>query len=160
MTIEEVRLFLQLVGRDPVIVAVQQRDVFAAGCMDAARDDSIAANVLVRKQQADALGILLLIRDDGLARAIRRTILAHEDFDVEARALRERASSACVTKRAWLYVITSTVTFGIGERSRLAQGSESGAQAGLQPERAQPRRQKPQQEGRTSAARSRQAMPP
>ena len=71
LTIQEVRLLLQLVGGDPVIIAVQQRNIFAAGSTDAAGHDRIAANVFLREQQADALRIFLLIRDDGLARAIR-----------------------------------------------------------------------------------------
>ena len=91
LAIEEVRLLLQLVGRGPVIVAVKQRHIFSAGGMDATRHDCIAAYVLVRQEQPDSLGIFLLIRDDRLARAIRGTVLAHEDLDVETRALSERA---------------------------------------------------------------------
>src|SRR5258707_1365969 len=87
VSIEKVDLFLQLIRRDPVVVAIEQGNVFAARGVDSAGHDGVAMNVLLRQQQPDLAGMLLRVRDDGLACAVGRAVLTDEDFVVEVSAL-------------------------------------------------------------------------
>ena len=48
MAVQELRLLLKLVGGEPIVVAVEQRDVSAARSADPAGDDLVAVEVPLR----------------------------------------------------------------------------------------------------------------
>ena len=96
MGVEQVRLDLHLPRGRPVIVALQQRDVFALGGAEDLAEILLCSQVALPQLGADDSGILPAVFPHDFPRAVGRAILPDHQLERKIRLLHEDAlNSLC-----------------------------------------------------------------